>query len=75
MINPRKNMTEDARVEFVAACANALVQLAGQFGVNVRIDRRPRQPLAMGNMAPVIDVWPREEYTDQAAFAAAYNLT
>jgi hypothetical protein len=53
-------MTTDrvAECNIVRRQAEALVHLAQQLGVTLRIDLHPLQPPAMGHHEPVIEVWP-----------------
>ncbi len=43
--------------EIVASLAKHLLEAADLFGLVVTIERRPLQPLAMGNTEPVVTVW------------------
>lgn len=48
----------EALAAFIRVQAKALVAQAERLGVSLRIDRRPLQPLAMGNAEHVIEAWP-----------------
>lgn len=43
----------------VLTAALGLWQWAQEMGLNVEITRRSLEPLAMGNCAPVVTVWPK----------------
>lgn len=41
--------------------ARELIQLADELGITLRIDLKPKQPLAMGNHEYVIETWAKRE--------------
>lgn len=47
-----------SHVAYIAARARALVALAEELGVSLRIDRQPLQPLGMGHARHVVEAWP-----------------
>lgn len=52
------SLTPFERSCYIQRCAVALAQKAERLGVSMRIERKPLQPLAMGNAGHAIDTWP-----------------
>ena len=48
-------------VEAIRIEAENLCLYAEAIGVSLRIDRVPRQPLAMGNQRYVVETWPARQ--------------
>lgn len=53
-----ESMTLEERAQAIAERARDLVALAEFFGVALRIERVPLQPLATGHMRHVVEAWP-----------------